>query len=142
MEHGFCFTSAYLVVKYFTRWHIGHHEFKCAAILALKIFKRSASLHEARSINVSWESVFHTLEKPGFSKECLQKHGYKKSRKVKNTRPFRCKICGVPFCKTSQNECWYLHIWMSLQKNSLRTVSWLIHHRCRLCHTTPIKAFR
>ena len=39
------------------------------AILALTIFKRSASLHETRSINVSWDSVLHTLEKTWFAKE-------------------------------------------------------------------------
>ena len=45
------------------------HEFKCVAILALTIFKRSARLHETRSINMSWDSVLHTLEKTGFCKE-------------------------------------------------------------------------
>ena len=50
-------------MKYFTRRDIAHDEFKGAAAIALASFKISASLNEARSINVSWDSVLHTLKK-------------------------------------------------------------------------------
>ena len=63
MTHRFWFTNAYLAMKYFTRRDIAHDEFKGAAAIALTSFKISASLNEARSINVSWDSVLHTLKK-------------------------------------------------------------------------------
>ena len=50
-------------MKYFTRRDIAHDEFKGTAAIALTSFKISASLNEARSINVSWDSVLHTLKK-------------------------------------------------------------------------------
>ena len=99
---GFCFTNAYLAMKYFTRCDISHHEFKCTAALAL------ASLNTC---------VLHTLEKIGFSKECCYcQHGYKIPKNVKNATSFRCKACRVPICKPTKSECWDLHIMRGLPR--------------------------
>ena len=53
--------------------------------------------------------------------------GYKTSRKVKNTTLFRYKMCGVPLCKPSKNECWE---WASKKKQSLFNIAGyvMLHH--------------
>ena len=125
---GFCFTNGYkLAMKYFTRCDIPHHEFQCTAALALASFNTCASFHETRSINMSSNSVLHTLEKIGFSKEFYYcQHGYKKPRKVKNTTSIRCKACWISVCKPTKSECWDLHIMRGLpRKQYLRKyVDW------------------
>ena len=114
---GFCFTYAYVAMKYFTKCDTAHHEFKCAAALALKSFNTCVSFHETRSINMSSNIVLHTLEKIEFSKECYYfQHGYEKPKKVKNTVSFRCEACWVPICKPTKSECWDLHIMRELPR--------------------------
>ena len=98
-------------MKYFTRYDIAHHEFKCAAALVLTSFNTCPSFHETRSINISSDSALHTLEKIGFSIECYSsQHGYEKPRKVKNITGFRCKTYWVPIYKPTKSECWDMHI--------------------------------
>ena len=63
---GFCFTNAYLAMKSFIRQDIAHHEFKCAAALALKSLNSCESFHETRFINMSSGSVLHTQKKLDF----------------------------------------------------------------------------
>ena len=96
-------------------------------VFALTSFNTCVSFHETRSINMLSDSVLHTLENIGFSKEfyCCQ-HSYKKPRKVKNTTSFRCKACWVPICKATKSECCDLHIMRGLsRKRYLRKyVNW------------------
>ena len=107
---GFCFTNSYLAMKYFDKTKQLHHQFKIAAANYLVNFQ-SASLHETRNIDNSFEGVLHVPVKIPYSKDCYYcQHGYDKPRTTKHITTFKCSSCNIPLCKQTKNKCWDLHL--------------------------------
>ena len=78
---GFCFTNAYLAMKYFGKNKKPHNQFKMTASTVLTQFE-SANLHQTRQLNVSSEQALHLLEKLPYSKDCFYcQHGFEKPQR-------------------------------------------------------------
>ena len=87
---GFCFTNAYLAMKYFGKNNQPHYQFKIAASTAFTQFE-STKLYQTRQLNVSSEQPLHYTEKLSYSKDCFYcQHGYDKQRVQENTTTFKC----------------------------------------------------
>ena len=113
---GFCFTNAYLAMKYFGKNKQSHYQFKITASTVLTQFE-SANLHQTMQLNVSSEQALHSLEKFPYSKDCFYcKHGFEKPQKKGNTTTFKCAACNIPICKPTKGQCWDLHIIKGLPK--------------------------
>ena len=105
---GFCFTNAYLAMKFFAKQGLEHHIFKIAASNAL-INHKTESFLQTRDIllDTSTDAVLHEIERIQYSLVCYYcQHGYQKPREGKNTTTFKCKACKIPICRPSKSQCW------------------------------------
>ena len=80
---GFCFTNAFLAMKYFSKSKLPNHQVKITELNTFASYK-SVNISETRQLNTSSEAVLHPGHRIGFSKVCNYfQHGYNSPHKEK-----------------------------------------------------------